>query len=46
MEMLPATTLTLEVNEKMLYGETLDEPERCLFSSKNKASFVPDILCI
>jgi len=46
MEILPATTMTLEVHKKMLYGKTLDEPEMYLFPSENKTSFVLNVLCI
>lgn len=31
LEIFLATTMTFEVNEKMLYGETFDEPEMHLF---------------
>jgi hypothetical protein len=44
MEILPATIMTLEVNKKMLYGETLDEPAMYLNPSENKTSFVLNVV--
>ncbi len=46
LEVCPATIMTLEVNKKTLYGETLDEPGMHLFFSGNKASFVLNVVCI
>jgi len=46
MEILPATIMLLEGNKKMLYRETLDEPEMYLLSSENKASFVLNVVYV